>query len=73
VPGGATGGGGGGIVGGVPGKSVTCAWCGLPAFSVLDDAALVAVERAAPFPPPGLTVRVELPAGFWLHRAPASK
>jgi periplasmic protein TonB len=35
--------------------------------SVLDDAALVAVQRAAPFPPPGLAVRVELPVGFRLH------
>jgi protein TonB len=35
--------------------------------SLLDGAALAAVERAAPFPPPGLVVRVELPVGFRLH------
>jgi len=35
-------------------------------IAVLDQAALLAVERAAPFPPPGLDVRIEIPVSFRL-------
>jgi protein TonB len=33
----------------------------------LDEAALQAVERAAPFPPPGVAVRIETPVSFRLR------
>ncbi len=35
-------------------------------FPLLDEAALVAVEKAVPFPPPGVAVRVEIPVAFRL-------
>ena len=36
-------------------------------YPVLDEAALSAVERAVPFPPPGMDVRIELPVTFRLR------
>jgi protein TonB len=36
-------------------------------YGLLDEAALAAVERATPFPPPGVTVRVRVPVSFQLR------